>query len=108
MSVITGDDEDDMGKPYKGPIYQPCSACSAGDWRMEHHDHEYVDAINRRPRTIAGDADVAQQANAVIATAVGCVTHESGARCHVFLDNSNQCQCGDKRLDGYRRAELPR
>jgi hypothetical protein len=54
------------------------------------------------------DEDVARQANAAIAEVVGCVTHESGTRCHVFLNDSNQCQCGDTRLDGYRRVELPR
>lgn len=26
--------------PYKGPINGPCSACSAGDTAMEHHNHE--------------------------------------------------------------------
>lgn len=31
-----------VAPPYKGPIKQPCSACSAGDTAMEHHDHEYV------------------------------------------------------------------
>lgn len=36
--------------PYKGPISQPCSACSAGDSAMEHHDHEYVHSMHRRDR----------------------------------------------------------
>lgn len=35
-------------QPYKGPINQPCSACSAGDYLMEHHDHDYVKPENRR------------------------------------------------------------
>lgn len=35
-------------KPYKGPINQPCSACSAGDTAMEYHDHDYVREENRR------------------------------------------------------------
>lgn len=53
------------------------------------------------------DGEVTRAANVAISAVVECVTHESGARCHVFLDNSNQCQCGDKRLDDYRRVGLP-
>jgi hypothetical protein len=34
--------------PYKGPINQSCSACSAGDTAMEYHDHDYVAVENRR------------------------------------------------------------
>lgn len=36
-------------QPYKGAINQPCSACSAGDTAMEHHDHDYVRPENRMP-----------------------------------------------------------
>jgi len=35
--------------PYKGPINQPCSACSAGDTAMKFHDHDYVAEANRVP-----------------------------------------------------------
>lgn len=38
-----------MSKPYKGPINQPCSPCSAGDTAMEYHDHDYVAEENRVP-----------------------------------------------------------
>lgn len=38
----------DKSQPYKGPINQPCSACSAGDTAMEYHDHDYVKPENRR------------------------------------------------------------
>ena len=38
---------------YKGPITQPCSACSAGDGAMQYHDHDYVDAENRRERRLS-------------------------------------------------------
>jgi hypothetical protein len=41
-------DFDPYEEPYKGPINQPCSACSAGDTRMEYHDHDYVAMENRR------------------------------------------------------------
>lgn len=34
--------------PYKGPINRPCSACSAGDTKMEYHNHDYVQVGERR------------------------------------------------------------
>lgn len=40
----------DSKQPYRGPINQPCSACSDGDTKMEHHDHDYVAVENRRER----------------------------------------------------------
>jgi hypothetical protein len=33
---------------YIGPINRPCSACSAGDYKMKYHDHDYVDISERR------------------------------------------------------------
>lgn len=33
--------------PYRGPISQPCSPCSAGDTEMKYHDHGFVPAENR-------------------------------------------------------------
>src|SRR5690349_16196068 len=47
MHLLEFDPYADDKEPYKGPINQPCSACSAGDWKMEFHDHDYVDMKHR-------------------------------------------------------------
>jgi hypothetical protein len=35
-----------------------------------------------------------------------CVRRESGAWCHVFLDDSNICRCKTVNLNAYREAGL--
>lgn len=51
-----------MSEPYKGPINQPCSACSAGDTKMEYHDHDYVKPENRCEETASREKAVLREA----------------------------------------------
>jgi hypothetical protein len=55
------------------------------------------------PPQLTSLAETQQEADRIISSILTCIERGEGkGKCHVFLDHSNTCECGEKNLNRER------